>query len=771
MAAAAWFGLALASFAWVTVESNGPWLQPEVLLATMLLARMLGGRTALLVLLPLMLGLLAASRQLPDRLPASLAGQDILVTGQICDFPREQGDAVRFTLVTRNQAGLPRSLHLTWYRSPVSLSAGQHWQLKLRLRPPRGSSNPGAMDSERYWFAGRIGGRGYIRDSPLNQLMAADVSLCPAIRLRQSVAAAVERALGSHPRTGHLLAVTVAARHRLDPADWDLLRATGTAHLLAISGLHVGLLAGIGLLAGTAVGRWLVRVGAPVVPVTVGRVLAVVLAAGYASLAGFSVPTVRALVMVLAGVAAAALGRMGSGWRPLTVAMVAVLAIEPLASLTAGFWLSFGAVACLLVPGQISHLHARTGTVAARIRQLGVAQWRLTIGLAPLGLLIFGQYPLVSPLANLFAIPVFSMLVIPPALVGVALSPAGLGDWPLQLSAYCLDWLLRGLAAVAEFAGAGWMPVRRAGWVYAAAFTAVVILLLPRPLPGRWLALLFMLPLVLGGPVSLAPGVVRVVVMDVGQGLAVLVQTGNKSLLYDTGPAWRRTDAGAVIVAPVLRHYGVRQLDALVVSHGDADHAGGVRSILDSFPVVRMQAPADALPGLSYRDCRAGQGWSWHGVAFEFLHPPPGRLPASDNDQSCVLLVTAPGFRVLLPGDISARTESAMLRRRPDLAVNVVIAPHHGSASSSGPGLVAATRPDYVVFSTGHANRWGFPRDRVVARWRSVGACLVDTALHGAITLTWSPAGGIQVSRHRTDKPRIWSYGARTPACMDDALL
>jgi competence protein ComEC len=539
---------------------------------------------------------------------------------------------------------------------------------------------------------------------------------------------------------------------------------------MAISGLHIGLVAAWAFVAGRLLGAWLP--GLRRRGTLGGRVCACAGAIGYAALAGFTIPTVRALLMVLMAALSPGLRDGASAWRVLSAALLAVLLWQPLAPLSSGFWLSFVAVAVLLLPA-LRVAPRRVQRRPAAMMTAGVAtamiQLRLSLALAIPLLGLFGGVSLVSPLANLAAVPIFAFLVVPLTLVGTLLAALGLTDWPLLLAAWLLERVLDWLGGLAAWSAADWVPMPRANWSIWLGAMATACLAWPGWLPARWLMLPLLGPALLGAPPLAPPVELRVVVMDVGQGLAVLVQTRGHSLVYDAGPRFARGDAGAAVAVPVARHYGVRVLDTIVISHADADHAGGLPSLRRAYPGARVWRPAfEASAAIGDAACVSGRAWTWDGVRFEFLHPEAGPAPTgrSRNDTSCVLLIQSPHASVLLPGDISMAVEGRLVRRLPPVSLDLVLAAHHGSATSSGSGFVAAARARHVVIANGYRNRWGFPAADVQRRWQESGACLWSTAEHGALVFEVIPRRGLAL-RWFFRGPRAPVWTLRGPAHGD----
>ena len=755
--------------------SWSPILLPELAAAGALLVLFLWGPRYCFVMLPAIWAILHAQWVIDDRLAPELSGQDILLVGTVCEFPDSDPGIDRFVLESDSisSPGLPRRIFLSWYDATDAPVAGENWELKVRLKRPRGLSNPGSFDFEQWALVRQIGASGYVRESALNRQTAAHGNTCPLTRIRQHIAALMEEALADSAAAGYLLAVSVGVRNRLTEADWGMLRRTGTVHLMAVSGLHIGLVAALMLFAGRQLGRLILRVGIPCAPLYVARWFAVSGAIVYSALAGFALPTVRALIMVLAVMALATVRRRIPAEQTLAAAMLVVLFIEPSAPSAAGFWLSFYAVTLLLFSGIELRgfelgCQARLNRPVGKIQQMFRAQLVLSVGLAPLGILFFDQVSVVGLVSNLLIVPIFAVLIVPFSLVGMLvllLSPT-LGATVLVPVSLVMEWVLLVLEWLDQLPFSVWQPpAARPAWMVVSVI-ATLILVWPRPFPGRILAPILLLPLMNGSSVH-APPVLRIVVMDVGQGLAVLVQTAKHALVYDTGPAFKSRNAGQSVVLPVLRHFGIRKLDALVISHADNDHIGGASSILEAFPDALLIAPEPLLSkSVGYRACAAGIDWIWDAVDFSILHPeqPSGRQRWSKNDGSCVLLVRSQGVTLLLPGDIEQRGERYLARNAMIRRVSLVIAPHHGSNTSSSQLFVEATAPLYVIFSAGYKNRWGFPRRKVIDRWLQTGACLLSTAESGAIVFEVSETGLLGLRwRQRIDGRYIWTEPNRDP--------
>ena len=703
-----------------------------------------------------------ADASLRGQLPESLEGRAMELRGRIVDLPLHDPRRTRFDFVVDGDAAHPpalrgKRLRLAWYEDdPLPrqrLQAGSRWQLPVKLRPPRGLRNPGGNDGEKQALARRIAATGHVLEPVLANRLSPPLGI-DAWRERTSLRIAASM---RSPSSRYVRALALGDTRALTETDWSRLRAAGLTHLIAISGFHVGLVAGFFALLGAGL-WWLCPGLSQRLPRPFAAAGAAVLGAFvYAAITGFSVPTLRTAVMIAAVAMARGLRRKQRVADSLALGCVVLLLLDPLAVLGAGFWLSFAGVAWLLwsLP---SETQRRPWPL---VRSFAAAQAVATLGLLPLTVLLFGQASFAGPVANLVAVPWWSLVVIPLALLGVLADTlqAGLGDGLWRLSAWTFDLAWPVLARVADSPLAmAWLPEAR-WFALPLALLAVFWLLMPRGVPGKPLALLLWLPLLLPARGLPGHGEVELVVVDVGQGLSVLVRTHRHSLLYDAGPAQPDGfDAGEHAVVPTLHALGVRRLDAVMLSHGDNDHAGGWPAVARGFGAQALLAPAGS-PAPGIEGCRAGQSWEWDGVRFRVLHPTLG-FPYLGNEASCVLRVETAHGSALLTGDIGHYVERSLLRAGlASLRNDVVLVPHHGSAGSSDPDFVAATRARLAVVSSGAGNRFGHPRRDVVKRWCEAGAELVDTARSGAIRI-WLGRAGLQMDERRASRARSWD-GAR----------
>jgi len=691
-----------------------------------------------------------ASQGLASRLPKAQEGRTLIVTGRVSGLPRNEPGRARFgfsvesarTLNGKAVSGLGR-VNLSWYRPPsVTPHAGERWRFQVRLKRPRSLADPGAFDYAGWAFAHDIDAGGYVYHGHGKRLAASSGGLSP---LRARMAGAVYKALPGSPWAGLVAGLAVGARGRISNAQWQTLRTTGTSHLLAISGLHLGLVATlVFLLTGffvRRIPRLVQRIPARLIAATAGMLAAI----AYAALAGFSLPTQRALIMLAAPLAALLWRRRIGVTTALGLAAFGVTLLSPLAVMTASFWLSFGAVSVLA-----------WGLAGWRGRGWLRPQWVVSLGLVPLVALFFGRITLIGPLANLVSIPVVGWIAVPLALTGTVaeLMHPGWGAPLFHGAAFVLAHLwpfLQWLQARA-FASVNAAP---SWWVFAAAALGVPLLLAPRGLGVRIAGAGLLVPLFFPPAHVLAFGACRVTMLDVGQGLSAVVRTAHHVLLVDTGPRWwHGNDAGRSVIEPYLRVRGISRPDRILLSHADSDHSGGLATLKKRWPDIYVLSGVRGAKHPCYR----GERWRWDGVTFRILGPDRGAR-GSRNDRACVLKVSSPGGSILFPADIEKAGERALLHDGAGrLAAQVLIAPHHGSNSSSTPPFVQAVHPHYVVFSTGYRNRYHFPRPRVVQRYRRIGARLLNTAYAGAITFVVDSNRGVRlVGRYRIAHVHPWT--------------
>ena len=786
---------ALPGFGWA-------WLLLGIPLALLIPAKPLAlrvARTMLLAVFALGLGFYHAAWQAEHRLAVTLPdewqGRDIEVTGVVAELPRKYQQGLHFSFdvekVLTPQASVPKRLYLNTYYArqtePPVLHAGERWQLTLRLKQPHGSSNPHGLDFELWALENNIRAVGYVNNKAPNVRLAglADGFKYRIQRWRENVRDKFEATLSTAPYAGVLIALAIGDQSSIPQAQWQVFTRTGVNHLMSISGLHITMLAGLGF----ALVYWLWRRSVRLTLLLPARkaaaLFALLVALAYALLSGFAVPAQRTVYMVGAVAVALWLNRNFSPAQILSIALLGVLIPDPWSILSPGFWLSFGAVALILYvtayrlkPSHV--LRKGDGKAVGHpsayplrvLVEYGRVQWAMTIGLIPMLLALFQQVSLVSPIANAFAIPLVSLVVVPLTLLGAVLPPHfNIWGAPLWLAHTVMGWTMALLEWLNSLPQAVWTQHAPPAWSIAAGMLGAVVILLPRGFPARWLGVVLLLPMFLNTPQKPAKDSLRLTIFDVGQGLAVAAQTRHHALLYDAGPDFSGSaDSGNRILIPSLRAMGIRKLDGLILTHDDTDHTGGADSIMQAMPIGWL---ASSLPdghpllqtSVDKRRCIDGQSWQWDGVLFEMLHPDKtsyAQTNISDNDRGCVLRISIGNQHILLTADIEAASEAELLAKHLDkLPAALLVVPHHGSKTSSTEKFISAVNPRYAVFTAGYRNRYGHPKQSIVRRYDDSGATLLRSDQDGAILVDMN-ADELKIERYRKTHQHYWTHHARS---------
>ena len=701
---------------------------------------------------------------LADRLNPALEGQPVRMRGVVTSVPQGTLDVLKFRfspLPDGDSPSLPRLIELTWYDAPTRVDAAETLELEVKLRRPRGFANPGGYDNEARMLRDRVGASGYVRSGERLGRGSNAVFKYPVLLARAQVASIIRDALGERPSAGIVAGLAVGLQDALSREQWLQLSRSGTSHLMAISGLHIAMVAAVFAWLGGRVQRCRQRRGATGATRDASVVAAAIAALGYSLLAGWSVPTQRTMVMIACGAAALLWRRRIGVVDGLGFCVVGVLLLDPLAPLAPGFWLSFGAVAVILY-GATGHVRPLGLT-----RSYLLVQVVVTLGLVPVLAGSFGSVSLVSALVNLYAIPLYTLLIVPAVLVScaVAMLAAGTGAVMLDWTGRLIESTWPLIAVPASWPLATWSIAGLDGIAWIALMLGTLAALSPLPIPGRIAGGVLIATACLWRPALVPDGVARVTILDVGQGLAVVIETRGHTLVYDAGPSFRTgSDTGQLVVVPFLRSRGIRTVDRVVVSHDDDDHKGGAGSVLVLMdaraltlgPSLRASAFNDIHAQRTRDTCRRGGAWAWNGVGFRWVHPGDARYQR-DNDSSCVLLVSAGGHAALVTGDIEAEAERELVREGALAPVDIVVVPHHGSRTSSTQDFVAASLPRWAVYAVGYRNRWNFPVRRVVERWEQAGAQGVRTSDGGAITFELAPGRALAPpSEWRREHPRPW---------------
>lgn len=709
-----------------------------------------------------------AQQRLADELPPAWQGRDITLTGVIAEMPRQHERGAGFAFDVENivtpDAHVPRHILLSIYRDEKSPAlephAGERWQFTVRLKQPHGTSNPHQFDFEAWALERDLRAVGYVHNKGDNRRITAQVLAFGyhIEHLREAVRTRFQNTLGDAPYAGVLSALAIGDQGSISASQWQIFTRTGVNHLMSISGLHITLLAGFAFALTYHLWRRSEKLTLHLPARKAAALIGFAVALTYALLAGYGIPAQRTIYMLACVVLTLWSSRNIAPAQTLAAALLLVSLLDPWAVLSAGFWLSFAAVALIF------YLTANRIGITHWLVEYTRVQWAMSIGLIPLLLALFQQLSVVSPAANAIAIPLVSFIVVPLTLLGVLLPL----EWPLQLAhqgmALCmtlLDWLN-------SLPVATWTQHAPPAWSIVIGMFGVSWILLPRGFPGRWLGLLMLLPMFMSAPQLPAPGMLRLIIFDVGQGLAVAAQTREHALLYDAGPDYSGdADSGNRILVPALRGLGISQLDSMILSHDDIDHIGGAASVLRAIPTGTLYSTLandhDLLTmGKNQLRCSDGQNWEWNGVHFEILHPAvksSKQEKLRDNESSCVLRISIGLHHVLLGSDIERSTEKRLLDKHADkLSATLLIVPHHGSKSSSSEAFVRATHPSYAVFTVGYRNRFRHPHAEISARYLAAGSKLLRSDIDGAIIVTMD-AENLMIERYRLSHARYWQQG------------
>lgn len=790
------FHLVLFSAA-VIIASVFPWLPPLwwllILPASLCLLPWRYGSYCLALVLGLAWGIFSGHNMMATQLSEEWAGKDLLITGSVQGLPEQDERRLRFAFRVKEVSTLegelisldpfPEKIHLSWYQyrrdgkaiEVPELAIGDHWQLQVRLKPPRGFVNPAGFDYQAWLLRQGIGATGYVSGQarPLTNPSTSFVWNDWIDRQRYQLQQWILARSDSSER-GILIALLIGDSALVDKNQWQRMQRTGTSHLIAISGLHVGFLAIFGFYFGLWLGKCVQLIWHRCPALMIAWLCAIACASFYSALAGFNIPTVRTLIMLSLFYGACLWRRSIHISDIFCCALALVVLLDPLAAFDLGFWLSFGAVALLLFYfsgrriAKVSEPHWSGYSFIDMLSGFIRSQWVMFIGLLiPLSVLV-SSVSLVAPVANAIAIPLITFFVVPMLLAGAALKDmfTPLGDFLLNAAGSAMEWLKIILQWILDVAGDYASPV--------IAFSPVLsflvalscfVLLLPKGLLPRFVgwAGLIVGALCVPGFSALTKPDLKISFMDVGQGTAVVVQVKDKTLIYDTGPKFTDNfNAGSAILTPYLFSQAISRVDLLVVSHDDMDHAGGMNGLLErisadqiliSDPLhINVPAQVQSVTG----DCHQQRPWQWNEVNFEFL--PLAISPyTKDNNKSCVLLIRYLDQTILLPGDIESRVENHLLDdEKIPQHLTVLLAAHHGSRTSSSVRFVNFTRPQYVVYSAGYRSQHGHPHPHVRERFQALQTRELNTAESGAIIFEWSVSGNLDVYEYRNEKRRYW---------------
>jgi competence protein ComEC len=717
-------------------------------------------RLILLFCLGFCWALLRIGSDVSHSLSPELESRVVQLTGIVSSLPVIHKRHVQFLFdvneITdhKNQHyALPGTIRLNWYKTAAIPEPGELWQLSAKLKRPYSFMNPGGFDYETWMLRQGIKATGYVKKSEFNQMLKVSDGYFMQ-RLRYTLSQKIKKTLDK-PLLGLVLALSLGDRSQLDSNQWRALTHTGTNHLIAISGLHLGLIAGlIYFLTRTLWRRFYFATQLIPAPI-IASVVAFAGAFFYAALAGFSLPTQRALIMIGVFLLGLLSSRRLLVSNVICIAVILILLLAPFSILAADFWLSFTAVILILY---ITRYRISNQSHLSRWIRL---QCLLSLALCPFLILWFNQIPLYSILANLIAIPIIGFIVVPLILLAmVLLLPFprsaefiyGIVDKISGLHWTYLDFLSQQHNAIIPVANAN-----KGSLIMA--IIGIVILLMPKGLPGRWLGLFFLLPLLFPISTKLESGEFKFNLLDVGQGLSAVIQTRHNTLVYDAGARFsERFNIGDAVIKPYLRNKGITRLSMLMISHGDNDHIGGANTVIEQFKIDRiLSSVPERLNTSTAEQCRAGQQWIWDGVKFEVLHPSL-KDGFTGNNASCVLKVSSPQGTVLLTGDIEQQAEKSLLENaREQIKADILLVPHHGSRTSSSNEFIAAVAPKIALIPTGYRNRFGFPKQDIMQRYEAHGVETLVSYLTGEISMNFSTAGLI-IEKFRSKNRRFWHH-------------
>lgn len=733
-----------------------------------------------------------AYQGLSDSLPKALENRNLLITGIVSDLPQPFDEGIRFQFHVEKASfegknvSVPENIMLTWgmkyhhesLQQVPDIQPGQRWQLNVRLKRPHGNANPNGFDYELWLFEQGIRATGYINNDPRlpEKNALADTFVPNAMnwvnRIRSVLRERIYRALPDCEYAGVIVALVMGDQKAISQSDWEIFNRTGISHLVAISGLHITMISSLFALFVGALWRRSFFTGKQlplILPAQkVAAIAGVVMALSYVALAGFGVPAKRTLCMIIIVAIALWTGRLTRFSHTLLAAAGIICLFDPWALLQPGFWLSFGAVGTILYASSgrtrtLVENHSRLGRFRHSLSMAAAAQWAVTIGLVPLTMLFFGRISVIGPVANAIAIPLVSSVVTPLALIGSIL-PEPVNAYVLSLAHFLTRILAVFLEWLSSFSFAVWTAPEPSFYLIIFAMAGTLWMLSPKGWPHRYFGALCWLPLFLLEPTHPDYGETKVTVFDVGQGSAILIETQQHRMLFDTGPVYSTdSDAGDRVLLPYLKSRGIDSLDMVVVSHVDNDHSGGLLSLVRKLPVTKIYssiAPDSLLAKTVSKNhpCIEGQHWEWEGVRFDMLHPSSDDYLSGENktnELSCVLKVSTSKNSILLTGDIEKKEEEKLVGRLGEkLKSDILMAPHHGSNSSSTWPFLFMVKPEYAIYQAGYLNPYHHPDYRAASRYDILGVKTFRTDGDGAVSIMLG--NNINIDLERKKDVRYW---------------
>ena len=680
--------------------------------------------------------------------PNERLNEFIATPGIVASIPEGGQDYVRFKFDTPHGR-----LQLTAFDNDQfdihQISPGQQWTFKVRVRQPQGFNNPYNFNYAQWLQQQRIIGAGLVSRYSKAQFDGYDNHFYYLVQhYRYVLKQFLQKQISDSTAQGVALALLIGDRSNIDKPLMQRFQQTGTAHLIAISGMHIGLISafvfGLVRFLWSCFPRLCIWQPAQ----RVATFFAISAAGIYAALAGFSIPTQRAFLMVLV-VAICWFGHHRMARRKILFWVALIVALwNPLALWQVSFWLSFSAVAFLL------YITTILQSVRSKWRLWLYPQIFLSTALIPVTVFWFGGFSWVSVPANLFAIPLVSLFIVPGLFITAFMSLLT-GAWIWWPIVQLIQGLVSGLSWFDHLTP--FITWHQIHWlVMLGAIIGILILFAPL----RWHHKMagFVLCLPLWQPPTLGDDQIgRITILDVGQGSGVVVQVKDYVLVYDTADAFNRQTAVAdLTIVPFLQAQGIYHIDTLVVSHAHQDHSGGVKAILEQMPVKQVISNRDQVGDTSSETCDVANSWQIGSVNFMFMNDPTWFLPqqvalddidsGDENNASCVLAIQYQGHQILLTGDIERQAERYLLDYHyHQLDSDVLLAPHHGSHSSSTLPFIQAVDPMVVVYSAGAHNRYDHPHQKIVKRYQKAGVTGYNTAKTGAVTIWLTSSGDFNI--------------------------
>ncbi len=677
----------------------------------------------------------------------------INIIGKISDLPKISNH--KATFIFKVEQPFNAKVKLSWYGKnlPV-LQANDQWHLRVTLKRNNGYQNLGGFDYEQWLFYKQIDATGYVRSSINNKLIKPNNGLS-INKFRQNIKQTLSKFLNKLQFGGVLNALVIGDRTLISEYNWALFKATNTTHLSVISGLHIGLISGFVFLFTGFLWRQCAKCTLRAPALVIGSYFGLISALIYALIAGFSIPTQRAFIMAGVVFLSIIFRRYHTIWQLYGMALLLVLIINPLSIFSVGFWLSFYVVA-IIIYGASQHKNRHW------IVRLIYIQLLISLATMPLIAWFFNSGSILSPIANLVAIPIFSFISTPFALIGAIsahLQLPLLATLSFDIANQSLIILSVLLEYLQSFNFNQWHYTQVSSAEMLLLIITILITILPSALKLRRIAIVLLLLIIFHPSEKITKGSAVVTILDVGQGLANVVRTQNHTLLFDTGSDYPSGfNMGDAVVIPYLRSKQIQYLDKIIISHGDNDHIGGLNSVLKAFNVLEIHTSVPNKIQATTTLCKKGRHWIWDDVLFEILNSDDN---FKDNNASCVLKISTHSHSVLLSSDIEKKAEKYLISTQKDkLPSNILISPHHGSKTSSSDEFLEALSPKWVVVSSGYKNRFNHPAKVVVNRYKNHNINILNTSCSGQIEIFLGK--DIVINQYRRDYARYYQRQCST---------